>query len=60
MGDFFDSGFPHVFAWFAGSLILGAVLVYGVMRSGRLKGQERQQLDRNTEVRQKTEDPQKR
>lgn len=36
MGDFFGDGFPHIFAWFLGSVLLGSVLVYGVMRSGKL------------------------
>lgn len=43
--------------WFAGALLLGVVLVYGVTKAGRLRRRERAQLDRNTEARQRQEDP---
>lgn len=46
--------------WFIGAFVLGGVLVYGVMKAGRLKRSERAQLDRNTEARQRQEDPYKR
>ncbi|MCK1386646.1 hypothetical protein [Bradyrhizobium sp. 21] len=46
--------------WFIGAFLLGAVLVYGVAKTGRLRRSERAQLDRNTEARQRQEDPQKR
>jgi hypothetical protein len=46
--------------WFIGAFLLGAVLVYGVSKSGRLRRSERAQLDRNTEARQRQEDPHKR
>ncbi|MCK1338042.1 hypothetical protein IVB38_18955 [Bradyrhizobium sp. 38] len=46
--------------WFIGAFLLGAVLVYGVSKSGRLRRSERAQLDRNTEARQQQEDPHKR
>ncbi|MGY4364482.1 cytochrome c-type biogenesis protein CcmH/NrfF [Bradyrhizobium sp. LB1.3] len=46
--------------WFIGAFLLGAVLVYGVSKSGRLRRSERAQLDRNTEARQRQEDPRKR
>lgn len=60
MGDFFGDGFPHIFAWFLGALILGCVLMYGVVRAGKLKWGERQQLDQATNQRQRSEDPQRR
>ena len=46
--------------WFIGAFVLGAVLVYGVAKAGRLRRREREQLDRNTEARQRQEDPFKR
>ncbi|MGY4622560.1 hypothetical protein [Bradyrhizobium sp. USDA 4486] len=46
--------------WFIGAFVLGAVLVYGVMRAGRLRRSERARLERNTEARQQQEDPYKR
>jgi hypothetical protein len=46
--------------WFIGAFLLGAVLVYGVMKAGRLRRSERARLDRNTEARQRQEDPYKR
>lgn len=46
--------------WFIGAFVLGAVLVYGVTRAGRLRRSERARLDRNTEARQQQEDPYKR
>ncbi|KYG24474.1 hypothetical protein SE92_32970 [Bradyrhizobium sp. AT1] len=46
--------------WFIGAFVLGGVLAYGVLKAGRLRGSERAQLDRNTEARQRQEDPYKR
>jgi hypothetical protein len=46
--------------WFIGAFVLGGVLVYGVMKAGNLRRSERAQLDRNTEARQRQEDPYKR
>ncbi len=40
-------------------LILGFVLGYAVVRSGRLRPKERQQLDANTKAAQRRDDPQK-
>ena len=45
---------------FLGTFILGAAILYGVMKSGRLRRSERAQLDRNTEAAQRRDDPQKR
>ncbi|OPY98822.1 hypothetical protein A5906_30070 [Bradyrhizobium sacchari] len=45
--------------WFIGAFILGAVIWYGVSRSGHLRRSERAQLDRNTEAAQRRDDPQK-
>jgi hypothetical protein len=41
-------------------VVLGAVLAYGMMKSGRLSRRERVQLDRNTVAAQNRDDPQKR
>ena len=46
--------------WFIGAFLLGAALVYGVMKAGHLRRADRAQLDRNTEARQRQEDPYKR
>ena len=46
--------------WFIGAFVLGGMLVYGVMKAGHLGRGERAQLDRNTEARQRQEDPYKR
>jgi len=46
--------------WFIGAFVLGGALVYGVMKAGHLRRSERTQLDRNTEARQRQEDPYKR
>lgn len=59
MGDFFGDGFPHILSWMLGSLLLGAVLVYGVVKSGKLSRGERRRLDDATARRQRSEDPQK-
>jgi hypothetical protein len=49
-----------IWIWFIGAFILGAAILYGVMRAGRLRRSERAQLDRNTEAAQRRDDPQKR
>lgn len=46
--------------WFVGAFLLGAVLVYGVVKAGRLRRSDRARLDRDTEARQQQEDPYKR
>lgn len=46
--------------WFIGAFLLGAVLVYGVVKAGRLRRSDRARLDRDTEARQQQEDPYKR
>ena len=40
-------------------VLMGLALVYGALRSGRMRGQERRQLDLNTRRAQAKEDPQK-
>jgi hypothetical protein len=49
-----------VWLMFIGAFILGGAILYGVMRTGRLRRSERAQLDRNTEAAQGRDDPQKR
>jgi cytochrome c-type biogenesis protein CcmH/NrfF len=46
--------------WFFGALLLGIVIAYGVIRTGRLSGEERQRLNEATELRQRADDPMKR
>ena len=46
--------------WFIGAFLLGAVLIYGVMKAGHLRRAARARLDHNTEARQRQEDPYKR
>jgi hypothetical protein len=51
----------HMFyIWGVAIVVLGAVLAYGMMKSGRLSRRERVQLDRNTAAAQNRDDPQKR
>ncbi|WP_369722270.1 hypothetical protein AB8Z38_35995 [Bradyrhizobium sp. LLZ17] len=45
---------------FIGAFILGGAILYGIMKSGRLRRGERAQLDANTEAAQRRDDPQKR
>jgi len=59
MLDFFQGGVVPLAAWLAGVIILGFLLMYGILRAGRIRGKERAQLDRNTRARQNQEDPQK-
>ncbi|QQN65227.1 hypothetical protein JIR23_05345 [Bradyrhizobium diazoefficiens] len=49
-----------VWLLFIGAFVLGAVILYGVIRSGKLRRSQRAQLDRNTEAAQRRDDPQKR
>jgi hypothetical protein len=49
-----------VWMLFIGAFILGGAILYGVMRTGRLRRSERAQLDRNTEAAQHRDDPAKR
>lgn len=48
-----------VWLLFIGAFVLGAAILYGVIRSGKLRRSERAQLDRNTEATQRRDDPQK-
>jgi len=50
----------ELWMWFIGAFVLGGAILYGVMKSGRLRRSERAQLDRNTEKAQRRDDPQKR
>jgi len=54
-----DVSVKALWLWFIGVFILGAVIWYGVRRSGHLRRSERAQLDRNTEAAQRRDDPQK-
>lgn len=49
-----------VWMLFIGAFILGAAILYGVMKAGRLRRSQRAQLDRNTEAAQRRDDPAKR
>jgi hypothetical protein len=49
-----------VWILFLGAFVLGAALLYGIVKSGRLRRSQRAQLDRNTEMAQDFDDPQKR
>jgi Flp pilus assembly protein TadB len=55
-----DVSVTALWLWFIGAFILGAAILYGVLRAGRLRRSERAQLDRNTEAAQRSDDPQKR
>lgn len=59
MWDFYASGAPQLWMWFAGAFVLGGALLYGVIRAGRIRGRERATLDRNTRAQQVKEDPQR-
>jgi hypothetical protein len=59
MFEFFTGSSPALGLWVLGVVILGAAMVYGVMRSGWLNSRERAVLDANTRRRQRDEDPQK-
>ncbi len=55
-----DVSFVMVGLWFAGAFVLGAAILYGIMRAGRLRQSERARLDQNTARTQRAEDPHKR
>jgi hypothetical protein len=55
-----DVSATALWLWFIGAFILGAAILYGVLRTGRLRRSERAQLDRNAEAAQSRYDPQKR
>ncbi|MET4036603.1 cytochrome c-type biogenesis protein CcmH/NrfF [Bradyrhizobium sp. JR7.2] len=55
-----DVSVTALWMWFIGAFILGGAILYGVLRAGRLRRSEREQLDRNTEAAQRRDDPQKR
>jgi hypothetical protein len=55
-----DTSVTAVWMLFIGAFILGGAILYGVMRTGRLRRSERAQLDRNTEAAQRRDDPEKR
>ncbi|MET0221633.1 MAG: hypothetical protein ABW213_13340 [Tardiphaga sp.] len=59
MGDNGIGGI-QLWMWLIGLFALGGALLYGTMKSGRLRRSERAQLDRNTEEAQRRDDPQKR
>jgi CHASE2 domain-containing sensor protein len=59
MFEFFAGGSPALGLLVVGVVVLGAAMVYGVMRTGWLKPRERAALDENTRARQRSEDPQK-
>ena len=49
-----------LYIWAIGIVILGAVLAYGIKKSGRLSRRETEQLDENTRLAQRRDDPKKR
>jgi cytochrome c-type biogenesis protein CcmH/NrfF len=55
-----DSSVMALWMMFIGAFILGGTILYGVMKTGRLRRNERAQLDRNTEMAQRRDDPEKR
>jgi len=55
-----DTSATGLWLLFIGAFVLGAAILYGVMRTGNLRRAERAQLDRNTEAAQRRDDPQKR
>ncbi|WP_409187734.1 hypothetical protein [Bradyrhizobium sp. RDM4] len=57
LGDFSAT---TVWLMFIGAFILGGAILYGIMKSGRLRRGERAQLNANTEAAQRRDDPQKR
>jgi hypothetical protein len=50
----------EVWMWFIGAFVLGGAMLYGVLKSGRLRRSERARLDYNTEQARRRDDPQKR
>ena len=59
MFDFYESGALPIGLLFGGVALLGLAIAYGVVRAGRIRGNERRQLDRNTRAVQAADDPQK-
>ncbi len=55
-----DTSATTIWMMFIGAFILGGAILYGIMKSGRLRRSERAQLDANTEAAQRRDDPQKR
>jgi len=55
-----DTSATALWMMFIGAFLLGGALLYGIMKTGRLRRSERAQLDRNTEAAQHRDDPQKR
>jgi hypothetical protein len=55
-----DTSVTALWLMFIGAFVLGGAILYGVVRTGRLRRNERAQLDRNTEAAQRRDDPQKR
>jgi hypothetical protein len=49
-----------LYIWAIAIVVLGAVLAYGIKKSGRLSRREREHLDENTRLAQRRDDPQKR
>lgn len=55
-----DTSVTALWLMFIGAFVLGGTILYGVMRTGHLRRNEREQLDRNTEAAQRRDDPRKR
>jgi hypothetical protein len=60
MFEFYEGGALQIGLLFGGAAVLGLAIAYGVMKAGRIRGNERRQLDRNTRIAQAADDPQKR
>ena len=58
VGDYYTANMIYI--WGIAIVLLGAIIAYGMMRSGRLGRRERRQLDENTRAAQNRDDPQKR
>ena len=54
-----DTSVTALWMMFIGAFILGGTILYGVIKTGRLCRSERAQLDRNTEMAQRRDDPEK-
>jgi hypothetical protein len=55
-----DLSAKAVWLMWIGAFVLGAAILYGVLKTGRLSRSEQAQLDQNTEAAQRRDDPQKR